>query len=398
MTKTFGTSASREVIATLESAGYEAVFVGGAVRDHLLGKTASDFDIATSATPVEVKAQFRTTFDMGIKHGTIIVLLDGEPIEVTTYRSESTNTDTDTYRPAGVPFVQSLHEDLKRRDFTMNAIALTLNGKLIDPFGGVADIQSRIIKAVDNAEDRFNEDPLRMLRAVRFSSVLGFDIELNTYTAIAKHAEKINHVSIERIKNEMDKIWTGFHSQKAISSMIATGLADHLPLFPKDAQFLINSSPFVNAWEGWANIMLTGDYSVDKVVNAYKLSKKERFYLTDVQSAFMNRIERIYTNDDYYRFTQEVLIVAEKAFSAFHPEACSLNETEIAHAKDVLPIHSKEDLAISGKDLLEWKSERGGHWVGEWISKIESAILHGILQNEADDIKEWFLNEYTSEK
>ena len=398
MTKTFGTSASREVIATLESAGYEAVFVGGSVRDHLLGKTASDFDIATSATPDEVKGQFQTTFDIGIEHGTIVVLLEGEPIEVTTYRSENTNTSTYKKATADVPFVQSLHEDLKRRDFTMNAMALKLNGKLVDPFGGVADLQSRIIKAVDNAEDRFNEDPLRMLRAVRFSSVFGFDIELNTFTAIATKAEKIKQVSIERIKNEMDKIWTGSHSQKAIISLLTTGLADHLPLFPKDPQLLINSSPFVNAWEGWANIMLVGDYSVDKVVKAYKLSKKERFYLIDVRSAFMNRIERIYTNDDYYRFPQEVLVVAEKAFSAFHPEASSLNESEIAHAKAELPIHSKEDLAISGKNLLDWKNQRGGHWVGEWISKIESAILHGNVQNEVDDIKEWFLNEYTSEK
>ena len=398
MMKTFGTRASREVIATLESAGYEAVFVGGAVRDHLLGKTPSDFDIATSATPVEVKAQFRTTFDVGIKHGTIIVLIDGEPIEVTTYRSKSQTPDTDAYGPAGVPIVQSLPGDLKLRDFTMNAIALTLNGNLIDPFGGVADLRKRIIKAVDNADDRFNEDPLRMLRAIRFSSVLGFDIECKTFTAIANNAETINQVSIERIKNEMDKIWTGLHLQKAIGSMLTTGLADQLPLFPKDAQLFINSGPFVKAWEGWAHIMLIGEFSAEEVVKAYKLSKQERFYLTEVQSAFMNRKERIYTTDDYYRFSLEVLVVVEKAFTAFHPQASSLNEKEIAYAKAVLPIHSKEDIAVSGNDLLEWKNERGGHWVGEWISKIESAILHEIVQNKADDIKEWFLNEYKSEK
>ena len=134
----------------MEEAGYEAVFVGGAVRDHLLGKEASDYDIATSATPSEVKNVFTQTIDVGIAHGTVMVLMDDEPIEVTTYRTESTYTDH--RRPDQVNFVRYLKEDLERRDFTMNAIALTLNGELIDPFGGKTDLHNQKIRAVGNAD------------------------------------------------------------------------------------------------------------------------------------------------------------------------------------------------------------------------------------------------------
>ncbi|HEX5563751.1 MAG TPA: CCA tRNA nucleotidyltransferase, partial [Sporosarcina sp.] len=230
MTIHFGTESSRKVVRELEEAGYEAVFVGGAVRDHLLGKEPSDFDIATSAMPEEVKRVFKHTIDVGIAHGTVMVMMDNEPIEVTTYRTESTYTDH--RRPDEVNFVRSLKEDLQRRDFTMNALALTLTGELIDPFGGMEDLRACKIRAVGNASDRFHEDALRMIRAIRFSSVLGFDIEEQTLQAIEENAASIRHVSIERIKAEMDKLWIGANPGKALASIVDTRLSTHLPLFP----------------------------------------------------------------------------------------------------------------------------------------------------------------------
>ena len=166
----------------LEKRGHEAVFVGGAVRDYVLGKPAKDIDIATSAEPDEVKAVFPIYGGCGIAHGTVLVILSGEPIEVTTYRTEGQYTDH--RRPDEVHFVKSLRDDLLRRDFTMNALAMTKDGELIDLFGGEADLDGQLIRAVGNPEDRFREDALRMLRAVRFSSVLDFDIEAETFQAI----------------------------------------------------------------------------------------------------------------------------------------------------------------------------------------------------------------------
>ncbi|WP_262173032.1 CCA tRNA nucleotidyltransferase [Saccharococcus sp. Marseille-Q5394] len=392
MTSEFGTAPSRKVVCQLEDAGYEAVFVGGAVRDHLLGKEASDFDIATSATPEEVKQVFTHTIDVGLAHGTVLVILDDEPIEVTTYRTESTYTDH--RRPDEVKFVRSLKEDLQRRDFTMNALALTLTGDLIDLFDGIKDLQNRQIRAVGNAADRFHEDALRMIRAVRFSAVLGFAIEEHTLQAIEENAASVVHVSVERIKVEMDKLWNGVDSGKALAMIVNTRLAEHLPLFPDDARLLSKCAPYSTAEQGWSALMLAGHFSAGEIAKAYKLSNREKDFLSNVQDALDNRQSSRFTVDDYYRFTLDVLIATEKIWQALHPSEPGIHFEEMKQMQDSLPIRSKADLLVDGKDLMEWTSQRGGRWVGEWMQKIEYAVLHQICPNDSEKIKEWFLNEY----
>ncbi|MCM3743038.1 CCA tRNA nucleotidyltransferase [Sporosarcina luteola] len=392
MTSEFGTAPSRKVVRQLEDAGYEAVFVGGAVRDHLLGKEASDFDIATSATPEEVKRVFSHTIDVGIAHGTVLVLLDDEPIEVTTYRTESTYTDH--RRPDEVKFVRSLIEDLQRRDFTINALALTLTGELIDPFGGIKDLKSRRIRAVGNAADRFHEDALRMIRAVRFASVLGFAIEQHTLQAIEDNAASIVHVSVERIKVEMDKLWKGTAAGKALEMIADTRLSEHMPLFPNDVHLVSNCAPYSTAEQGWSALMLAGHFSAGEIAKAYKLSNREKDFLADVQNAFANRQASRFTVDDYYRFTLDVLIATEKVWQAIYPSEPGISIREMNLMKESLPIHSKDDLQVDGKDLMEWTNQRGGRWVGEWMRKIEHSVLHQIYPNDAEKIKEWFLSEY----
>lgn len=392
MTSQFGTAPSRKVIRQLEEAGYEAVFVGGSVRDHLLGKDASDIDIATSATPEEVKLVFSHTIDVGIAHGTVMVLMDGEPIEVTTYRTESTYSDH--RRPDEVEFVRSLKDDLQRRDFTMNAIALTLTGELIDPFGGMKDLRNRKIRAVGNAADRFHEDALRMIRAIRFSSVLDFEIEEGTLLAIQENAASIKHISVERIKVEMDKLWKGVNPAKAIATIEDTRLSEHLPLFPNDVQRLIACTPFETAKQGWAALLLAGDFPIMNLAKAYKLSNREKAFLSDVLAAFKRRQSNRFTIEDYYRFHIEVLVSAAKVWESFHPTEQKIPVEEMMRMQENLPIRSKEDLQVDGKDLMAWTSQRGGRWVGEWMDKIESMVLHSRCPNDAEKIKEWFLNEY----
>lgn len=396
MTAAFGTKPSRKVVRQLEEAGYEAVFVGGAVRDQLLGKEASDFDIATSATPEEVKCVFTHTIDVGIAHGTVMVMMDDEPIEVTTYRTESTYTDH--RRPDEVNFVRSLQEDLQRRDFTMNAIALTLTGEMIDPFGGVKDLRDRKIRAVGIAADRFHEDALRMIRAIRFSSVLGFDIEECTLQAIGENAASITHISVERIKVEMDKLWKGVEPDKALRMMVETRLAEHMPLFPNDVHLLSASTPFSTGEQGWSALMLAGQFTASDLARAYKLSNREKVFLSEVQSAFDRRQSGRFTIDDYYRFTLDVLTATEKVWQAVHPAEPGISVEEMKQMQEELPIRSKDDLKVDGKDLMAWTSQRGGRWVGEWMGKIERTVLHGNCPNDAEKIKEWFLNEYDNQE
>ncbi|MDN4608717.1 CCA tRNA nucleotidyltransferase [Sporosarcina highlanderae] len=388
----FGTVKSRKVIQQLEDAGHEAVFVGGSIRDYLLGKNASDIDIATSASPDEVKSVFPHTIDVGIAHGTVLVMMDHEPIEVTTYRTESTYTDH--RRPDEVRFVKSLKEDLQRRDFTINALALTLEGELVDPFGGREDLEKRMIRSVGNASDRFEEDALRMVRAVRFSSVLGFEIEESTLKAINGNAESIRHVSVERIKVEMDKLWMGTEPQKALSYIVESNLSKHLPKFPEDVQLLSACAPFTSALQGWSALLLSGHFTAIEIANAYKLSNREKDFLSAVQKAFKNRQAGRFTTEHYYRFDLEVLIATEKLWQAIHPSLLGITEEEIYEKHKELPIKSRDDLKVDGRDLMAWTGQRGGRWLGEWMDKIEEAVLYRKCPNDMEKIKEWFHNEY----
>lgn len=211
------------IIEQLNNHGFEAYIVGGCVRDSLLGKNPNDWDITTSATPYEVKDIFKRTIDTGIQHGTVTVMVDknismGEEysFEVTTYRVDGKYEDH--RRPTEVTFTASLEEDLKRRDFTINAMAYNHSQGVVDIFGGQQDLASGVIKAVGDAEHRFQEDALRILRAVRFAAQLGFDIEDETKKAMTKLAENLRFISAERIQVELTKLITSNHPDRLVEA------------------------------------------------------------------------------------------------------------------------------------------------------------------------------------
>ena len=234
--------AALNIIEKLNAASYEAYFVGGCVRDMLMGKEPKDFDITTSATPDEVKGIFRKTVDTGIKHGTVTVLISKESYEVTTYRLDGKYADF--RHPDEVVFTSDLKEDLIRRDFTVNAVAYHPYDGYIDFFGGREDIEAKIIRGVGDAAKRFNEDALRMLRAVRFSCQLGFDIEDDTFTALCENAKLIAFVSMERIKDELIKSFTAEHADKCEYFVQCKILNEALPFM---AGYLDGNLPaFVN--------------------------------------------------------------------------------------------------------------------------------------------------------
>jgi len=207
----------KTIINTLESAGYEAYAVGGCVRDLLLSLTPDDYDVATSATPDEIKAVFERTHDTGLKHGTITVVVDDNVCEVTTFRIDGEYSDN--RRPDSVEFTTSLREDLSRRDFTINAMAYSEKSGLIDYFGGQADLKGKSVKAVGDPYKRFNEDGLRILRALRFAVVYGFEIEENTAKAADDLRYLIKNISGERIAQELNKIAVALFCQDKITSL-----------------------------------------------------------------------------------------------------------------------------------------------------------------------------------
>ncbi len=198
-----------KIIDTLEEAGFEAYAVGGCVRDSILGREPDDWDITTSAKPEEMKRLFPRTVDTGIKHGTVTVLLGGEGFEVTTYRIDGTYEDG--RHPSEVTFTSNLKEDLLRRDFTINAMAYNERSGLVDLYGGLADIDKQVIRCVGDAVERFEEDALRMLRAVRFSAQLGYRIDEVTGEAVKALAPNLQKISAERIRVELVKLVTSPH-------------------------------------------------------------------------------------------------------------------------------------------------------------------------------------------
>ncbi|MDR0452758.1 MAG: HD domain-containing protein [Treponema sp.] len=223
----------KEIASYFTNRGKQAYLVGGAVRDLLLGKKAADWDLAVDARPEEVMSMFRRVIPTGIKHGTVTVVYKGVSVEVTTFRTESGYSDG--RRPDRVEYAPSIGEDLSRRDFTMNALAARLpSGKLVDPFGGAADIKSGTIRCVGRPAERFSEDGLRPVRALRFASQLGFSVERETLDAIPGALGITAKVSPERIRDEFEKIVASGRPSTALLLMEKTGLLELL--FPDLAQ------------------------------------------------------------------------------------------------------------------------------------------------------------------
>ena len=212
----------RLIIQKLTDEGFEAYAVGGCIRDCLLGKKPNDWDITTSATPLQVKSLFRRTIDTGIQHGTVTVMLGNEGYEVTTYRIDGVYEDS--RHPKEVTFTASLEEDLKRRDFTINAMAYNDDVGVVDLFGGLDDLDRGMIRAVGDPYDRFSEDALRMLRAVRFAAQLDYDIDVKTLEAIKTLAMNLTKISAERIRTELQKLLVSKHPEKIIT-LYETGVS-----------------------------------------------------------------------------------------------------------------------------------------------------------------------------
>lgn len=211
------------IIDRLKEAGYDAYAVGGCVRDSALGRVPQDWDITTSARPQQVKEVFGHTIDTGIQHGTVTVMLDHEGFEVTTYRIDGEYEDA--RHPKNVEFTSELKEDLKRRDFTINAMAYNDETGFVDEFDGLGDLERKVIRCVGDPEERFTEDALRMLRAVRFAAQLGFSIEENTWKAIIKLAPNLRKISAERIQAELVKLLVSPHPEEMLA-VYHTGISD----------------------------------------------------------------------------------------------------------------------------------------------------------------------------
>ena len=270
----------QNIINTLTLNGFEAYIVGGCVRDMLLGKAPHDFDITTSATPQEIISLFKKTVPTGIKHGTVTVVSNGEPTEITTFRTDGTYSDC--RRPDSVIFVQSLKEDLARRDFTVNALAYNDNVGLQDFFGGRYDLENRILRTVGKAERRFIEDALRILRLFRFSSVLDFQIENETLNSALKSVPLLESISRERIFTELFKSICG-QNPSAMLPLTESGALKFLG-FKKSPDYSKIKRLNSNANLAFFSFLYLSDCSTERTLSLLKCSNRLKLYCKGLET------------------------------------------------------------------------------------------------------------------
>ncbi|HEL6860497.1 TPA: CCA tRNA nucleotidyltransferase [Listeria monocytogenes] len=377
------------VLQKLTTAGFEAYFVGGSVRDYLLNRTISDVDIATSAFPEEVKEIFQTSYDTGIAHGTVTVRENNEFYEVTTFRTEGTYEDF--RRPSEVTFIRSLEEDLKRRDFTMNAIAMDEHFALQDPFSGQLAIQNKEIKAVGKASERFHEDALRMMRAVRFLSQLDFELDKETEKALESQIELLQHTSVERITVEWLKMMKGKAAKRAIELLLKVKMETYLPGLKDEKSALSEFASW--DWEKrtteesiWLGLVVAvRPNNVNAFLKAWKLPNKTIQLVNKAYQYALNMKETWLTEELYHAGKAVFSLVNELNVIRGQEN----NQHKVSQAYEALPIHSKKDLAITGADLLKWSGESAGPWVKETLDKVECGVLSNEINNEKIQIKRW---------
>ena len=377
-----------EVIKQIELAGFEAYIVGGAVRDSLLNRPVHDIDIATSAYPDEMMKLFPKTFPTGVEHGTVLVRYEQESFEITTFRKETGYSDF--RRPDHVTFVRSLDEDLARRDFTINAMAFTKDKNLIDPFGGKEDLSANIIRTVGSPSERFQEDGLRMMRAIRFSAQLDFEIESQTLQAIQEYAPLLQQIAIERLADEWTKIIVAPSMKRAFLYLKQTNIASYLPVFRENKElwevFIHQNVPFANISEWISYLQLVyPSITVAEWVKEWKLSnaiKKDAKRLVSLAEAYSNeRMEWI-----VYQLPFHLL----PAFISLLKRIGLPIKSNLADCKETLPIKSRKELAINGTDLLDlFPTKKPGPWLEKLLSVIERNVVLGQLENNKNKISEW---------
>ncbi|MCK2156999.1 CCA tRNA nucleotidyltransferase [Exiguobacterium sp. 17-1] len=355
---------ANHIIQTIEEAGGEAYIVGGAVRDMLLKREPGDYDLATSFLPDAVMRLFPVVIPTGLDHGTVTVVLDHIPFEVTTFRSESTYSDR--RRPDEVTLGVSLEEDLTRRDFTINAMALKPAG-LVDLFGGQDDLAAKIVRTVGRAEERFDEDALRMIRAFRFMSQLEFTLDQETEQAIKHQKQHLQSVAIERVAIEFEKLLLGPGREAALAAMLRTGIQQYMPHLNETIIKQLMALRFngVSSDDVWTLVLVAG--LRPEALRAWKRSKKQ-----EGRAKTLAPLVQKETLSDWqrYRLSDEELEHLNEMTGRRHEERTSL------------PIRRLQDLTVNGRDMIKLGLQK--KQIKEALHHLERQVVHRQLDNQRE--------------
>lgn len=388
---------ARPILEQIQDNGFEAYYVGGSVRDYVMGRNIHDIDITTSATPDEIESIFSHTIPVGKEHGTINVVFNDENYEVTTFRAEEDYVDH--RRPSGVTFVRDLYEDLQRRDFTMNAIAMDTAYKLYDYFDGQQDINNRIIRTVGIAEERFQEDALRMIRCLRFQSQLSFDIAMETFEAMRTQMADIKFLSIERIVIELTKLMRGINVEESFNHLKSLKPFNYMPYFEQLDMNQINVTEPIDLELLIAIVSVKFD--INYSLKPLKLSNRQ---VKDINQyiQIMNALPSIITKEQLKMFVYDydtnliknVMVAADvlKANDIQGHEPLIVNLQTIDETLHRLPMHNRKDMMVNGGVLMAHLNAKSGPWLKDVLRQIEIAIVTGKVSNEETEILKWVDN------
>lgn len=395
----------KHIIDVLMENGYEAYAVGGCVRDSILGRVPGDWDITTSALPMQVKGLFRRTVDTGIQHGTVTVMLGRNGYEVTTYRIDGKYEDS--RHPESVEFTPKLEEDLKRRDFTINAMAYNDEHGIVDIFDGVGDLQRKIIRCVGNAHDRFDEDALRILRAVRFSAQLGFGIEENTARAAKELAVNLKKISSERIHTEFNKMLKSPHpdyfSVADAIGIMEIVLPEYHVMSAEDKTFvggLARECACLLPERYAAMLFMSGGYSEeDPADTAKRVLKRLKLDNDTINTASMLlRFGMLEITDDESRIRHIIYETGDKNilrildFRAAYERCIGNDITDVRRMYDICNMIfergdcvSLKNLAITGRELIAM-GVPAGRQMGEILNSLLMLVLDNPQLNDREQL------------
>lgn len=392
--------AALSVMEKLEQQGYQAYLVGGCVRDECLGRIPQDYDVTTNAVPEQVMAIFERVIPTGLRHGTVTVIENEVPTEVTTFRKEENYKNH--RQPEHVQFIDSLREDLARRDFTINAMAKDRRGNLIDYFDGQEDLQNGIIRTVGSPSERFSEDALRMLRAIRFANQFDFRLDFATVQGISSHKKDGVYLSVERVTAELEKMFKSEKVCPGLQLLFRTELIFFLPPFfhwelsrtLKNQRIDRRADRTQNRIVRWAYLLYlcaASEQNLSGRLNGLKLSKKDKQQISNcfLLACHLKNFPQ-QTDEDWRRlllqYGLETVLQARLLAGFIFKERVTPSERQFWVWWDQMPVHHANQLNINGHDLIRYCGRPGGAWIGKVLYKLFEQVALGKTPNDKETL------------
>ncbi len=356
-----------KLLKEITSRGYKAYIVGGFVRDYILDVKSNDVDITTNATPKEIKEIFEDSFLPSDDYGSVTVIKWGVRFEITTFRKEINYADN--RHPMEIKYIDDLYQDLLRRDFTINTICMDDGGEIIDFLGGQDDLDKKVIRTVGNAKEKFNEDCLRILRAIRFATSLDFDLDSEVIDAIRENKHLLKNLSYNRKREELDKIFVSSNASKGIGLLLNFNLDKDLELVHLDKVTSTDS--------------LIGVWSILNVVDLYPFNNNEKELIENINKVLgLNNYDAM----TLYKYGLYVNSVAG--------DIKRLDKKRITENYNQLVIHSRSDLDITSEEIMDILNREPGEYLKDIYDDVIREVLYKRLCNQKEDIKKYILEKY----